>query len=77
MPRLRAGLVAVLTPATGTAVAPTGLIAFVGLAVPHLVRSVVKATHGRLIGLASLMGAVLLTAADILARGLAALICSG
>ena len=42
-------LVAVLALATGTAVAQTGLIAFVGLAAPHLVRSVVKTTHGRLI----------------------------
>ena len=49
-----------------------GSTAFVGLAAPHLVRSVVKTTHGRLIALASLMGAVLLTAADILARGLVA-----
>ena len=72
LPQMRAGLVAVLALATGTAVAQTGLIAFVGLAAPHLVRSVVKTTHGRLIGLASLMGAVLLTAADILARWLVA-----
>ena len=69
---LRAALVAVLALATGTAVAQTGLIAFVGLAAPHLVRSVVKTTHDRLIGLASLMGAVLLSAADILARWLIA-----
>jgi iron complex transport system permease protein len=72
LPQMRAGLVAVLALATGTAVAQTGLIAFVGLAAPHLVRSVVKTTHGRLIGLSSLMGAVLLTAADILARWLVA-----
>jgi len=72
LPQMRAALVVVLALATGTAVAQTGLIAFVGLAAPHLVRSVVKTTHGRLIGLASLMGAVLLTAADILARGLVA-----
>ncbi len=70
--QMRVALVAVLALATGTAVAQTGLIAFVGLAAPHLVRSVVKTTHGRLIGLASLMGAVLLTAADILARWLVA-----
>ena len=72
LPQMRAGLVAVLALATGTAVAQTGLIAFVGLAAPHLVRSVVKTTHGRLIALASLMGAVLLGAADILARWLIA-----
>jgi iron complex transport system permease protein len=72
LPQMRAALVAVLALATGTAVAQTGLIAFVGLAAPHLVRSVIKTTHGRLIVLASLTGAVLLTAADILARGVIA-----
>jgi iron complex transport system permease protein len=69
---LRMALVAVLALATGTAVAQTGLIAFVGLAAPHLVRSVVKTTHGRLMGLASLMGGALLMAADTLARWLIA-----
>ena len=72
LPQMRAALVAVLALATGTAVAQTGLIAFVGLAAPHLVRSVVKTTHGRLIVLSSLMGSVLLVAADILARWLMA-----
>ena len=72
LPQMRVALVAVLALSTGTAVAQTGLIAFVGLAAPHLVRSVVKTTHGRLILLSGLMGAVLLTSADILARGLVA-----
>ncbi len=70
--RMRAALVAVLTLATGTAVAQTGLIAFVGLAAPHLVRSWVKTTHAWLILLSSLMGGVLLMAADTLARWLIA-----
>ena len=65
---MRAALVGVLALATGTAVAQTGLIAFVGLAAPHLVRSIVKATHGRLIFLSGLMGGLLLMAADVLAR---------
>lgn len=69
---MRAALVVVLALATGTAVAQTGLIAFVGLAAPHLVRSIVKTTHARLILLSSLAGGVLLTAADTLARGLIA-----
>ena len=72
LPQMRVALIAVLALATGTAVAQTGLVAFVGLAAPHLVRSVVKTTHGRLIVLSSLMGAVLLVAADILARWLIA-----
>ncbi len=69
---LRAALVAVLALATGTAVAQTGLIAFVGLAAPHLVRSVVHTTHARLVLLSSGMGGVLLMLADTLARGLVA-----
>ena len=72
LPQMRAALVVVLALATGTAVAQTGLIAFVGLAAPHLVRSVVKTTHGPLVVLSSLMGAVLLVAADVLARWLVA-----
>ena len=61
-------LVAVLALSTGTAVAHTGLIAFVGLAAPHLVRSIVKTTHGRLVLLSAAMGGLLLMAADVLAR---------
>lgn len=72
LPQMRAALVAVMALATGTAVAQTGLVAFVGLAAPHLVRSVVKTTHGWLVVLSSLMGACLLAAADILARWLIA-----
>jgi iron complex transport system permease protein len=69
---MRATLVAVLALATGTAVAQTGLIAFVGLAAPHLVRSIAPAPHGRLVVLAALMGGLLLMAADVLARWLVA-----
>lgn len=69
---MRAALVAVLALATGTAVAQTGLIAFVGLAAPHLVRSLVKTTSSHLMLLASAMGGALLMAADTLARWLIA-----
>ena len=65
---LRALMVLVLALATGTAVAQTGLIAFVGLAAPHLARSLVKTTHGWLLLLASLTGGALLLLADIVAR---------
>ncbi|WP_288484641.1 iron ABC transporter permease [uncultured Acidovorax sp.] len=65
---MRLALVAVLALATGTAVAQTGLIAFVGLAAPHLVRSMAKVTHAWLVLLASLMGGVLLMGADVMAR---------
>jgi len=65
---LRAALVAVLALATGAAVAQTGLIAFVGLAAPHLVRAMVRVPYRLLIILGSVVGAVLLGAADLLAR---------
>ena len=65
---VRGVLVAVLALATGAAVAQTGLIAFVGLASPHLVRSIVKTTHARLLVLSALMGGQLLMSADVLAR---------
>lgn len=65
---VRVALVAVLALATGTAVAQTGLVAFVGLAAPHLVRSLVNVKHKALVVLSALMGGVLLLAADLLAR---------
>ena len=69
---LRAVLVMVMALATGTAVAQTGLIGFVGLAAPHLVRARVKASYGVLILLSGVMGGVLLMAADTMARSLLA-----
>lgn len=69
---VRLVLVGTLALATGAAVAQTGLIAFVGLAAPHLVRAIVKTTHARLLALSALMGGVLLMAADIGARWLVA-----
>ena len=69
---IRLVLVAVISLATGAAVAQTGLIAFVGLAAPHLVRSLCRAQHRALIVLSSLCGGALLQASDLLARGLAA-----
>ena len=69
---LRALLIAVLALATGTAVAQTGLIGFVGLVAPHLVRGLARSTHGPLLVLSALAGGLLLMAADIAARVLIA-----
>lgn len=54
--------------ATAAAVAISGLIGFVGLVVPHVVRLLVGPTARRLVPLSALFGAVLLSAADLLAR---------
>jgi iron complex transport system permease protein len=72
LPRLRLLLVALMALATGTAVAHAGLIAFVGLVAPHLVRRSVTVTHAALLGLSALAGAVLLLAADVAARSVIA-----
>lgn len=68
LPRVRLLLVATLALLTGTAVSQTGLVAFVGLAAPHLVRRAVTVTHGRLLALSALSGGVLLAWADVAAR---------
>ena len=65
---VRVGLVATLALATGTAVAQAGLISFVGLVAPHLVRSRLRCTHGALMVLSTLVGGLLLLLADTLAR---------
>lgn len=56
--------------ATGAAVAQTGIVAFVGLVAPHLVRALCPTLHGRLILLSAAAGGALLLAADVLARAL-------
>jgi iron complex transport system permease protein len=61
-------LVGVVSLATGAAVSHIGLVAFVGLAAPHLVRSLVHTTHARSVLLAALMGGALLGLADVMAR---------
>lgn len=65
-------LVAVVALATGAAVAHVGLVAFIGLMAPHLVRALCKPTHRWLLPLSALAGGVLLLAADVLARWLLA-----
>jgi iron complex transport system permease protein len=72
LPRLRLALVVLMALATGTAVAQAGLIAFVGLVAPHLVRRSVVVTHAALLPLSALAGGVLLLAADVAARSLIA-----
>ena len=52
----------------GSAVAVTGLIGFVGLVVPHLLRQIFGAGHRLLLPACALGGAALLVLADCLAR---------
>ena len=66
--KARLVLVTLLALETGAAVAQTGLVAFVGLAAPHLVRSLIKTKYNWVILLSTLMGGLLLLLADLLAR---------
>jgi iron complex transport system permease protein len=70
--RLRIALVAVIALGTGVAVSQAGLIAFVGLIAPHLVRRFAPATHGYVLVASAAAGGTLLLTADVLARTLIA-----
>jgi iron complex transport system permease protein len=68
MARLRAAAVAGASLLTGAAVAMAGIVGFVGLAAPHLVRAGAGADPGRVLVPSALAGAGLLVAADLAAR---------
>jgi iron complex transport system permease protein len=68
--RLRITLIGLMALATGLAVSQAGLIAFVGLVAPHIVRRSVTASHRVLLAASAATGGVLLLAADLLARTL-------
>jgi iron complex transport system permease protein len=72
LPRIRLLLILLLALATGLAVSQSGLVAFVGLVAPHLVRRYAPAAHGYSLLASAAMGGVLLLGADVLARGLIA-----
>ncbi|HEY4066748.1 MAG TPA: iron ABC transporter permease [Burkholderiaceae bacterium] len=70
--RVRLALVASLALATGLAVSQAGLVAFVGLVAPHLVRRFAPAPQGFTLLASAGAGGTLLLAADVLARSLIA-----
>lgn len=66
--RLRVVAIVVIALLTGAAVAFCGIIGFVGLVVPHLMRMLLGPGHRMLLPASALGGAVLLLAADLVAR---------
>jgi len=70
--RVRAACLVLLSLATATAVAQTGLIAFVGLAAPHMVKRWLPLASRPWLVLSAGMGGVLLLLADVLSRALIA-----
>jgi iron complex transport system permease protein len=70
--RLRLRLVLMLSLGTALAVAQAGLVAFVGLVAPHLVRRAAPGPHAWLLLASAGMGAALLLVADVVSRALIA-----
>lgn len=70
--RMRITLVLVVALLTAAAVAVAGIVAFVGLVVPHLLRMAAGPGHRFLVPGSALGGALVLVAADLAARTLAA-----
>ncbi|MGD9797272.1 MAG: FecCD family ABC transporter permease [Acidimicrobiia bacterium] len=70
--RLRLAAVALASLATACAVATAGVVGFVGLVAPHLVRMTVGPHHRVLLPASALGGAVLVLVADLGARTIAA-----
>jgi iron complex transport system permease protein len=66
--RVKRGIIGLTTLATGAAVALTGVIGFVGLVVPHLVRLVIGPDNRALLPASMMLGAILLLVADLIAR---------
>ncbi|RDI55413.1 FecCD family ABC transporter permease [Nocardia mexicana] len=70
--RLRRNVIVIVAILATAGVAFTGIIMFVGLIVPHVVRMLVGPAHRVLIPLSAILGAVVLLAADVGARTLVA-----
>jgi len=70
--RLRIGLIVVVAALTAAAVSFCGIVAFVGLVVPHLVRMVTGPGHRLVIPACLLAGSLVLVVADLAARTLVA-----
>jgi len=70
--RLKRLLIVMVAAAAGAAVAVSGVIGFVGIIVPHLLRLAVGPGHRLLVPASACFGAILLLAADTVARTIAA-----
>lgn len=65
---LRIAMIFIVALLTGAAVAFAGIISFVGLVIPHLMRMILGPAHLPLVTASALGGAVLMTVADLAAR---------
>ena len=65
---LRRRLFVMVSLLTGTMVAVSGVIGFIGLVIPHITRMLVGVNHRRVLPVAALGGAIFLVLVDLLAR---------
>jgi iron complex transport system permease protein len=70
--RVKRWVVILSTMAVGASVAVSGIISFVGLLVPHMVRLIFGVDNRRVLPASALMGALILTLADMIARKIVA-----
>ena len=68
VPRIRLQALLLAVAMTSTGVAVCGPISFIGLVVPHMVRSITGGRHRWLLPVSAMTGALLLVVADLLAR---------
>lgn len=66
--RLKIGIILLTTLSVGAAVAVSGIIGFVGLIVPHILRTLTGSDFRRLLPDSALFGAALLVLADLFSR---------
>jgi iron complex transport system permease protein len=66
--KLKLAIIVLTALAVGASVAAAGLIGFIGIVVPHMLRLLIGPGHRALLPLAALSGAALLVVADTIAR---------
>jgi len=70
--RFRLIVIVVCALLTGAAVAFSGVISFVGLMIPHIIRLLVGSDYRKVLPLSALFGAIFLVVADVIARTIVA-----
>lgn len=70
--RLKIAAIILISLMTGAAVATCGIVGFIGIIVPHLLRIMIGPAHRLLVPASAIFGAILMLGADTFARVLAA-----
>ncbi|MFD1144194.1 FecCD family ABC transporter permease [Larkinella insperata] len=70
--KLKRNVVILATMGVGVAVAVSGVIGFIGLVIPHVIRLIAGANHRTVLPGSALFGAIVLTLSDLVARTIVA-----